>query len=221
MSNLDRVLDSKDQTIKSLTLSIFLTGSALLTSIYFQYKSREGITVHYPPDLSKVTRYRANEIPNHTVFSFTYAVFQKLNTWEHNGETDFPEKINMFRNYMTYEFKRKMDSYAKLKRSKGELNKVRHFTLYPGRNYTLDRVKKTAEHTWVVYLDALVKEYVNGMHTKVIAVRYPIIVTYYDIDFDKNPWKLAIAGYADKGPRPIKYNRKKFGVKKINLTSEY
>lgn len=218
MANMDRILDSKEQTIKSLTLAVLLMGGALLASIYFQYKSKEGITVHYPPDLSKVTRYRANEIPNHTVFYFTYAVFQKLNTWEQNGEVDFPRKIRMFQNYMTYEFRQYMNNYVEIKRNKGELNKVRHFTLYPGRNYTIDRVKKTNEHTWIVYLDVLIKEYVNGMHTKVIAIRYPLVVTYYDIDFEKNPWKLALAGYAEKGPKPIHYDRKKYGLEKSGLS---
>jgi len=218
MSNLDRVLDSKNQTIKSLTLAILLLGVSLLASIYFQYKSKDGITVHYPPDLTKLTRYRANEIPNHTVFSFAYAIFQKLNTWEYNGEVDFPNKVKMFEHYMTYEFKQYMNEYIQLKRNKGELNKVRHFTLYPGRNYTKDRVKKIGPHTWVVYIDALIKEYVNGMHTKVIAVRYPIKVTYYDIDFGKNPWKLAIAGFEGKGPKPIPYNREKFSVPNAKLS---
>lgn len=205
MVKLDRLIDRKNQTISRLTVLVFFLGTALIVSLFLQYRILQGMVVYYPPDLTKVIKSKVNEIPNHTIFLFTYAILQKLNTWENNGEKDYFKKISQLKHYMTYEFWRKMLKHADAKRDNGELNRVRYFTLYPGRTYSLDRVKKLSGMVWLVTIDALIKEYVNGIVTKQIALRYLVTVTHYDVDYDKNPWKLALAAYSDGWPRQIKY----------------
>lgn len=218
MATHDRILNAKDQTIQSLKLIVIVLSIALSISIYLQYKTNTGIVVHLPPDLTKLTKMQANEIPNHTVFAFTYTIFQKLNTWEQDGEKDFPRKLNEYRHYLSEEYRAQLVDQMTGKLRRGELGKIRHFTLYPGRDYQPERIKQIGNQTWVVILDGLIREYVNGMNVKVTAIRYPIVVSYRDINLEKNPWKLQLVGYADKGPQTIPYNKELMGLPKGDLT---
>ena len=75
---------------------------------------------------------------------------------------------------------------------RGEL-KGRKRNLQPATVYKRDLVKQTARNTWLVQLDLILNESLNGIKIKDgIAIREHIPVVYKDINSAYNPWGLLL-----------------------------
>jgi hypothetical protein len=86
---------------------------------------------------------------------------------------------------------------------RGELlGRVRMAREAPGAGFEPRRVEVVRDgDAWVVWLDLEITESVRGMNVKHTQVRYPLRVVRYDVDREKNPWGLALAGFASAPAR--------------------
>ena len=48
--------------------------------------------------------------------------------------------------------------------------------------------------------DAEIDETVRGVPVKKVAIRYPLVVTRFEVDPEANPWGLALDCFAEDGP---------------------
>ena len=52
-----------------------------------------------------------------------------------------------------------------------------------------------------MFLDVVERELIGGKVVRDAVMRYPLIVTQYDVDREKNPWRLAIDGMKGQSMR--------------------
>ena len=136
-SKYDNLLAGKNQTIRALYVALgvvvclaLLMGAGWMTSPKF-------IRVHVPPDLTNGAVLGSTEVSKGNVYGFAYYIWQQLNRWEKNGETDYEDKIHMLTNYLTPAcFQDRMDDYE-MRKSRHELERrERAIWEIPGRGYT-------------------------------------------------------------------------------------
>ena len=83
----------------------------------------------------------------------------------------------------------------------GELRqRTRQMTEIPGLSYAANRVLPDGTAAWTVLLDMQLMETFRGQSVKDAFIRYPIRVVRYDVDRERNPWRLAIDCYGSHRP---------------------
>ena len=83
----------------------------------------------------------------------------------------------------------------------GELRqRTRQMTEIPGLGYAANRVLSDGQAAWTVLLDMQLMESFRGQPVKDAFIRYPIRVVRYDVDRERNPWRLAIDCYGSHRP---------------------
>lgn len=93
MSQFRNAIQRSDQHIKSLRIACaFLVLLVLITSSGWMLAPRS-MTIHNPPDLRTGSTRPWWEVPPSSVYAFAFYIFQQLNAWPKNGETDYPAKI--------------------------------------------------------------------------------------------------------------------------------
>ncbi len=162
------------------------------------------LTVHIPPDLSSSANLAFEEIPRANIYTFAYYILQQLNRWPENGAQDYGAAIFRTSAYLTPEFREALVSDMHDKSRVGELtHRVRGLQGIPGQGFSKRRVDIVSDNEWRVWLDLELSESVKGMTVKHTRIRYPVRVVRYAVDAEANPWGLALAGYAGKGPSRI------------------
>lgn len=188
------------------TLRVFIAALVILNAgmAVGWMKARADLTVNIPPDLRYGASINAGEIAPANVFNFAGYIFQQLNRWRSNGDKDYAEQIYSLSAFFTPAFQARLIDDMNERHQHGELtNRVRYIQMIPGHGFEDRRVDVIDPNNWVVWLDFSIHEYVNGMSVKTVPIRYPILVTRYDIDPESNPWGLAIKGYAAPGPTKL------------------
>lgn len=159
------------------------------------------ITVHIPPDLRAGAVLELHEVPPANVYAFAVYLFQQLNRWPDDGATDYGEAIYRMAAYLTPAFREHLIEELQTKARQGELaNRVRSLQPMPGRAYETRRVEILGPGVWLAWLDLELNESVKGMPVKQTAIRYPLRVIRYPVDAERNPWGLALDGFAGEGP---------------------
>ena len=83
----------------------------------------------------------------------------------------------------------------------GELrSRTRIMTEIPGFGFAPNRVIAEGTNAWTVLLDMQMQESFKGQQIKDVYIRYPMRVVRYDVDREKNPWRLAIDCYGNNRP---------------------
>jgi integrating conjugative element protein (TIGR03746 family) len=170
------------------------------------------ITVHVPPDLRTGASSHVHDIPPESVYLFAEYIFQQLQRWESDGSKDFAANIYRLQHYLTPEYQNLLLADYRQRFGSGQLNKVaRGMQPLADSTFTPDKVQIVVQHsTWVVFLDAKILEWVAGMKTKDTDIRFPLRVVRLDVDREKNPWGLALAGYPNGiGPESLADIRKR------------
>ena len=197
MSPFKHALAARDAHIRSLRLALGLMAVALLALSYGWYRAPQDLTLHIPPDLRSGSTRPWWEVPPANVYAFTFYIFQQINRWPADGETDYPRNINRLRAYLTPSCLAKMNQDWQQRKAKGELReRVRGVYEIPGRGYQPNRVQVLSRDSWTVTLDLSVDEYYQAEPVKRALVRYPVSVVRFDIDPEKNPWGLALNCFA-------------------------
>ena len=191
--------------VRSLWIVITLEASFVLVLGYGLLRAPEHLTVHIPPDLRSGAVVRSGEPGPANVYAFAIYIFQQLYRWPTDGATDFSEAIFSLSPYLTPRYRESLIAEMKLKAKNGELSfRERALQEIADQGYEERRVDLLDGGTWVVWLDLELMETVKGMEVKRKEIRYPIRVVRYEIDPELNPWGLALDGFIDPGPQPIK-----------------
>ena len=191
----------RDRIISALfvALAIAIGGLALAPHI---------IDVYQPPDPRYGTVSRQGEVPPNYVYSFADYIFTSLNHWDKNGETDYPENITRFRNYLTPQFRKVLEA-ERQNLVGGEVNELKDRTriMVPAADevFTPKSVKILGPDAWVVYFDMHIVEHIDDRIIKNKYLRYPIRVVRYRISREANPSQLALDGYVSE-PETLVYD---------------
>lgn len=195
-------LQSHVKTLRFLGLALFLLALAMGAGWWSVPK---GMTIHVPPDLRSGSTRKWWEVPPESVYSFSFYVFQQINRWPTDGETDYARNIRAYSAYLTPSCHAFLQKDYTLKRDSGELRRrVRGIYEIPGRGYGDDptaRVRILSDSDWIVTLDIAADEYYGTEQVKRALVRYPIKVARSDIDPERNPFGLVLDCYSEMPQR--------------------
>ena len=195
---------SLEAHIKTLRIILGVLALFIVLIGYGWHAARTDIRIHLPPDLRSGAVLTADQIEAPNVYAFAAYIFQQLNHWDSNGETDYGSQIYRMAAYLTPDFREYLAHDLDLRGRRGELSgRIRSIQPVPGQGFEERRVDVINPQSWLVWLDFAIQETVRGMDVKTIQVRYPLRVVRYDIDPELNPWGLALDGFGGKGPQRI------------------
>jgi integrating conjugative element protein (TIGR03746 family) len=196
MSRFRRIVDDQSAHIATLRVLLGALFGLNLMLAFGWYSAPSALIVHQPPDLRSGSMRKATEIPPQSVYAFAFYVFQQLNRWTVDGETDYWNRIHSLQAYLTPEFFEFLKADFETKQAQRELQgRQRAVHEVPGRVYESRRVRIESPDSWVVHLDLQIVETYRGETIKNTAVRYPLRIVRYDIDPEQNPFGLALAGF--------------------------
>ena len=203
MSRYDNLVHTKDTMIKGLLGAVLVLVLLLVLALVGWARAPSAITLHYPPDLSTGAQQQLGELPKANIYGFVFYIFQQLNRWPHDGQDDYYERIHTLQNYLTPAcFEERLSDYTARNRNNELTGRSRAVWEIPGRGFSNQRVKATANDRWVVGLDLHVQETYRGERVKDRLIHFPIRVVRYAVDPELNPWGLALDCYA-AAPRRI------------------
>lgn len=183
--------DRKDKVIRALTIfSVILLGLVLHAHYLLATLPKE-FECHFPPDLSRGGTVKVNEYQRHEVYAFTFRIWQQLYRCESDCSTEFEANIRRYGYFLTDSYRPALMAEAK-RREQDNRRRVRSVSEV-GR-FSDDKVVPLGNDVWIVYLDIKEVESIGGRPVREAVMRYPVIVSRFDVDRERNPWRLAIDG---------------------------
>lgn len=183
---------------KRFVIILLLICAALFTG-WMSAPSR--LTVYIPPDIQNGSTVKANSIPDPLIYSFAYEVWQELNYWPKEGETDYKKNIQEYWPYLTPRFKTELLEENEELKASGQLQRVRYTQGLSGSAYDPGNIKRLSNNTWEVDLKMRLTEYKNGQVVKDLEIIYPLRVTRVNLSPRQNPYSLAIDGFVAEPKR--------------------
>jgi integrating conjugative element protein (TIGR03746 family) len=188
--------------IATLRAMAGILSLVVLALWYGWFHAKGDLRIHIPPDLRSGAVLRPDDPKPENVYAFARTIFQGINYWPEDGQTDYGKAIFAATYYLTPAFREALNNDLDLRGKAGELaQRVRSVQEIPGHGYDESRVRVLGNGAWVVALDFRVHEFVRGTAVKTVAVSYPIRVSAMRSDPTQNPWGLALDGYDGDGPR--------------------
>lgn len=199
---------SENENLRAHIRTLRWMVAALLAVVLLLWHGWEGapehLRVHLPPDLRSGAVVAPDDPRPENVYAFARTIFQSLNYWPEDGQTDYGKAIFAAAYYLTPRYRDELHRDLDLRGKGGELaGRVRSVQEIPGHGYEEGRVRVLGNGAWVVTLDFRVHEYVRGTRVKTVEVTYPLRVVRMDTDPTQNPWGLALDGYDGDGPRRL------------------
>ena len=190
--------DRKDKVIRSLTIfCIFILG--LLGHSHFLLATvPTTFELHLPPDLTRGGVVKVNEHQKHEVYALALDLYQKLYRCEKNCAQEFPENIRKYGYFLTDEYRPKLLKQAK---NLHAYNSKKRRSISEFGVFKEEKVISLGGNRWVVFLDVNEKEFIGQKLTRDAVLRYPVLISTFDVDRDKNPWRLALDGLQSKAKR--------------------
>ncbi|MDO4643124.1 MAG: DUF2895 family protein [Cardiobacteriaceae bacterium] len=160
------------------------------------------MTVFIPPDVTRAFIQKADEIPPHAVYGFARTLWENLNYCNDDCANEYPEKLHQYQNYLSKSCQQELQIHFERNRS---LYSYRSRVLVPTENamYSPDSMQQLSTDTWLVKLEYILKDNVNGSLTRDNRVMYPLRVIKSYRPVDVNPLGLEVDCYFDKGPQTI------------------
>lgn len=187
--------EQRDQHIVSLRVIIVLLFGICVAQLSQNQSLKEEQWTYTPPDLSAGGVYKGDLPGVHYVYMFTQDVFQGLNRWRKDGQTDYSDNLDAYRPYFSPSFTKVLKNEYNKRNSKGTLQ-GRTRTLEPiGFPNPFEKVQKISATSWVVYLDVEITERINGNIVKNVMQRFPIIIKVDKRDRQRNAIGLRIEGF--------------------------
>ena len=197
-------IDNVRSHLRSLWIVIGLEIGVILVLGIALLRAPDGIVVHIPPDLRSGAAVKPDSPSPANVYSFAFYIFQQLNRWPENGSEDYGKAIFSLAAYLTPKYQAELKKELDLKGRRGELiNRVRGMQQRVGHGYSEMRVDVLSDGVWIVWVDMELHESVKGMKIKKTFIRYPLRVVRYAVDPESNPWRLALDGFGQEGPRRL------------------
>lgn len=178
--------------IKSLKLIVvgLFSICLLLTAAVFWVAREHRLSL--PPELRFGAKLTTGAIEPHEIYLFAGSVYQQIYLWLEDGSKEFADNIRRLRYLITDDFYRYLMRKNSELAKRGEL-KGRKRNLQSAAVYKRSSVKQTAQNAWLVQLDLILNESLNGIRIKDgIAIREHIPVVYKDINSAYNPWGLLL-----------------------------
>ena len=163
-------------------------------ALWWGWKSApQDLTIHNPPDLRSGSTRAWWEVHPSSVYAFSWYVWQQLNRWPSNGETDYRRNLYAYQHFLTPSCQIELNREYERRRNSNELNnRVRGIYEIPGRGYRPEAVEILSRDSWVVTLDLAIDERYAGTPVRDVYIRYPLRVVRADVDPANNPWGLQI-----------------------------
>jgi integrating conjugative element protein (TIGR03746 family) len=163
------------------------------------------LTVYIPPDIQNGATIKVGTVPAPLIYSFAYEVWQEINYWPVDGESDYKKNIHQYVPYLTPLFKSELlAEYAELKAS-GQVQRIRYLQGLSGAAYEAVNVKRLSNHSWEVNLSMRLTEYKNNQPVKDVEIIYPLKIIRTNVSPRHNPYGLAIAGFTAEPKRTTTY----------------
>lgn len=163
------------------------------------------LTIYVPPDIQNGATIKVGTVPLPLIYSFAYEVWQEMNYWPVDGESDYKKNISTYVPYLTPRFKSELlQEYGELK-SSGQLQRIRYLQGLSGAAYDATNVKQLSSNTWEVDLTMRLTEYKNNQPVKDLEIIYPLKVIRTNVSPRNNPYGLAIAGFMSEPKRTNTY----------------
>lgn len=175
------------------------------------------LTAHIPPDLRNGAKIKvgssAPDVPDATVYTFAFYMWQQINRWQTDGAKDYGDQIFAMQAFLTPSCRSQLVADMNQRSNAGELTRrTRSVMEIPGLGYTQERVAINGGNAWKVLLDTQVIETQANVAVKDTFIRYPLRVVRFDVDRERNPWQLAIDCFG--GDRPARLDAKAVAVAK-------
>lgn len=198
-------VDSQQAHIVSLRMVIGLLTLLCIGLGYGWWSAPRDLTIHVPPDLRSGSTRKWWDIPPESVYSFGLYIFQQMNRWPSDGETDYQANIARLGAYLTPNCKTYLQKDFELRRNSGELRKrERGVFEIPGRGIDDPLYQHIEQHTindWTVSLDITADEHYGGERVKRAFARYPLHILRSDVDPEMNPFGLTWDCYSSNPQR--------------------
>lgn len=198
-------VDAQLAHIYSLRLVIGLLIALGLYMAYGWQTAPRDLTIHVPPDLRSGSTRQWWDVPPESVYAFGLYIFQQMNRWPVDGETDYEDNIIRLSGYLTPSCKAYLQKDFELRRNSGELRKrERGVFEIPGRGIDDKSEQHIEQHSindWTVNLDITADEHYGGERVKRAFARYPLRIIRSDVDPEKNPFGLAWDCYSSNPQR--------------------
>jgi integrating conjugative element protein (TIGR03746 family) len=159
-------------------------------------RSPSDLTIHIPPDIKNGATFKVNEVPSAFLHSFSYEIWQGVNYWSQDGSQDYAKNIHAYAAYLTPKFQTELlQEYDDLKAT-GQVQRQRLLQGVSGSAFESSTVKKLSADSWEIDLKVRLIEYRNNQIVKDVEMLYPLKVVRWDISSEKNPYGLALDGFA-------------------------
>ena len=189
-------------TLRKMILLVAAVGAL---GMYFAHAMPKRLDLHVAPDIKAGDTVRFADgqapVPDVNVYGFAYYIWQQINRWQTDGSKDYGQQIFQFQSYITPSCRAQLQADMQNRHNAGELRqRTRQMTEIPGLSYAANRVLPDGTAAWTVLLDMQLMETFRGQSVKDAFIRYPIRVVRYDVDRERNPWRLAIDCYGSHRP---------------------
>lgn len=206
-ASLDALASERRHNANLLKIIFVGAGFACL-GMYIAWAQPKQIDLHVNPDLragdSVSVHNGVAQVPPSNVYSFAYYVWQQVNRWQNDGGKDYGMQIYNFQSYLTPSCQAQLQGDMENRSRVGELSmRTRQVTEIPGYGFQEARVIADGTSAWTVLLDMQVMETYRGQSIKDTFIRYPMRVVRYDVDREKNPFRLALDCFGSNRPARI------------------
>ncbi|MBD3611513.1 MAG: DUF2895 family protein [Hydrogenovibrio crunogenus] len=193
-------------TMRFVIGALILTLTISLGINFIQAQEPEAQRLSLPPELRYGATLTTGKINVWEIYNFTGAIYQQLNLWLDNGETEYIDNIKKYNSYFSSRFIAQKYRDYEQKKARLEL-KDRQRAISPLGNYTEKDhcgayhdscVKNLGNGRWKVWLDVNLREWTQAnkdslpYELKNLKLRIPFLVIYDDTNTEYNPWGLKI-----------------------------
>lgn len=190
---------------RTLRLAVLVIAGLGAVGMFYTWQIPKNIDVHLAPDMraGDTVRVVAGEapVPPANVYGFAYYIWQQINRWQADGSKDYGQQIFSFQSYLTPSCQAQLTADMENRSKGGELRmRTRQVSEIPGFSYSSNRVISEGTARWTVLLDMQVIETYRGQAVKDTFIRYPLRVTRFNVDRERNPWQLALDCYGTHRP---------------------
>jgi len=190
---------------QQLLVVIFAVIALAMVAVYFAWRQPKHVDVHVATDLAAGDSIRVTDgqaiIPKANVYGFGYYIWQQINRWQSDGVKDYGQQIYAMQYFLTPSCQAQLKADMEKRHLRGELRRrTRHVTEIPGFPYSENRVIAEGRDAWTVLLDMQVMETFGGSAVKDVFIRYPLRIVRFDVDRERNPWKLALDCFGSNTP---------------------
>lgn len=134
-------------------INILLSGIALFAILGLNHVP-SNMTFYVPPAIPENgIKLKSGEIPKATIYSFTYYVWQSLQTWLDNGENDYKNNLEKFSPYLTENFRNQLANEVTSLDSQGMLLHHEQTSFDATQDgFNPNNVTYLGHDTWLVHL---------------------------------------------------------------------